>query len=408
MAIRIQEHQTQQQAQKQTLKYQQRMLIGFLAMDRAALKQAMLEEAQRNPCLEINYGGTDEVLAARVEAHSNFRDDLRLQLCAVKDRAVRSAGEFLVECLDSRGYLTDSLQDLHRVSRIPKSVLQQALREVQALEPAGVGAGSVAECYLLQLQRQKHPDSDAILLVQKGFPVLLQDGVQSAQRELGWTPERMSHALNTLQQLSMRPIAQTDDDAPPIRIDARLKPRPEGGYQVELLKEDLPTLQISSSYLEKGSRFANEGLFYARRFLSMLEQRDRTLQQILQYAVDRQTTFLDGGTLERLTRREVAEALNIHPSTVTRVTQDRYLLHKNRPLPTASLFQSGGVSFASSDKLKDVIQELVHTEDPNEPCSDQQIADMLHHDYLVDISRRTVAKYRQQLGIAPARERKKL
>jgi|GEM_PF-2399906 len=404
-----------EQKQLLSLSYVRRQMINMISMNTAELGEYVRAESSRNLCLEIDYhpSSVTDVIEATAVAPVDFRQDLRLQLSVVKDMQLYKAACCIIEALDNDGLLRETIPQLARRTSIKEQIIEKALRLVQSLEPPGIAARNFRECFLLQLKRKGLTSSDAWILVHDAFELLREKDVKTVCSILGWEKERFHKALSELKKLTISPAGiYTDVQKQHIIPDAEIIRDENGQYVVRLFEQAMPKVHISEAYLSKfegrGNRFANEGIFYARRFLYCLERRNRTLLSIFQYAVDNQVKYLEGGPLKRLLMRDVARALKLHPSTVTRAISNKYVLFAGRVFPASTFFTNDGVSGVSSDQIKKVIDELIKSEEPYAPYSDQLIANILCYDYMVNISRRTVAKYRKALGIPSSKERKNL
>lgn len=403
----------QEQSQCLSLSYVRRQMINMISMNAAELGEYVRTESARNLCIEIDYTGLSatDVIEATAMAPVDFRQDLRLQLATVRDKQLHKAACYIIQMLDNDGFLRESVSQLAKWASLDKIVMEKALRLIQSLEPPGIAARNLQECFLLQLKRKKLLNTDVWTLVHDAFDLLSKKDTRAVCELLGWSKERLLDALSELKKLSVHPAeTYSDTDRHLIIPDAEIIKNEDGRYVVRLCEQAVPKARISESYLMSvgagGSRFSNEGIYYAKRFLYCLERRNRTLLSIFQYAVDKQTGYLDGGPIKRLLMRDVAMELKLHPSTITRAISNKYVLFRNRILPISALFDSDGVDGISSGQIKEAINELIKSEEGHDPYSDQVIADMLRYDYMVNISRRAVAKYRNEMGIPSSKERK--
>jgi len=403
-----------EQRQSLSLSYIRRQMINMISMNAAELEEYVRAESNRNLCIDIDYSSLSatDVIEATATAPVDFRQELKLQLVTVKDKQLYKAACYIIQMLDNDGFLRESISQLAKWASVDKQIIERALKLVQSLEPAGIAARNLRECFLLQLKRKGLTNSDEWLLVHDAFDLLRKRDMKTICALLGWSKERLQETLLKLKKLAVHPIANMDANKHFIIPDAEIIKDENGRYVVRLFEEALPKVRISEAYLSGidggGSKFANEGIYYAKRFLYCLEQRNRILLSIFQFAVDHQVEYLEGGPVKRLLMRDVARALKLHPSTITRAVSNKYVLFSRKVLPISMFFKSDGVCGISSDQIKEVITELIESEEGHEPYSDQVIANILRYDYMVNISRRTVAKYRKEIGIPPAKERKVL
>jgi len=403
-----------EQKQCLSLSYLRRQMINVISMNAAELGEYVRIESGRNPCIEIDYSSSSatDVIEATATAPIDFRQELKLQLATVKDEQLYKAACYIIQMLDNDGFLREPISQLSRWASADKRIMERALRLVQSLEPPGIAARNLRECFLLQLKRKQLTNSDAWTLVHDAFDILCKKDTRAVCTLLGWSKERLQDALSELKKLAVHPVTHMDNERHLIIPDAELTKDKDGRHVVRLCEQALPKARISEAYLSsvdgRGNRFANVGIYYAKRFLYCLERRNKTLLSIFQYAVDNQAEYLEGGMIKRLLMRDVARALKLHPSTVTRAVSGKYMLFSGRVFPASAFFKSDGVSGISSDQIKEAINELIKSEERHDPYSDQAIANMLRYDYLVNISRRAVSKYRKEMGIPSSKERKAL
>lgn len=394
------------------LSHWHKQIIRLLSYDLRDLSAHIMQEAERNPCLEIDYGGTGgEFVEALCVAREDFRDELRLELVLISDEPLKKAAALLVDRLDDDGYLREELSELAHETGVPEAILARALAFLQTLEPAGIGARSIKECFLLQLARHSMQKSDAWALLTEAYVPLSRGDDPGILRLPGWTAERLSNARLQLSKLHPHPV-DGGTTAQTVVPDARIVPCPRGGFTVELFEHALPRISVSQSYLKSvatdatGKRFAHEGLFYAQRFLYCLERRNETLKNALQLAVDAQTGYLSGGHLNCLLMKDVAHCLGLHPSVITRALSNKYVLMNNRVFAAKSLFTRPCAPGVCADRVQELLVNCIAAEDKRAPYSDQKLAELLYARHGIALSRRTVAKYRDELHIAASSGRK--
>lgn len=395
-----------------------RQLSKLLSLNSADLCNYIKSQADRNPCLEIEVTEstyaiedfTDFTQLIADKKSEDFRQDLELQLFIAKG-GVTPLEKYLIASLDNHGYCRENLQELTMVFDVKPDAVKHALRQLQSLEPAGIGARNLRECFLLQLLRKGLRGSDAWRLLFEAFKPLSYGNDREVLALLDWTEKRLATARDVLSKLNPYPIVTADDTAIPIIPDAEIVRNEDGTFTVKLLEHALPKLTVSPAYLESLSvpfskkRFSQDGIFYAKRFLYCLEQRNQTLLKVLQFAVDRQQCFLLGGNRQICRLRDAADFLKLHPSTITHAVQGKYLVWGRRILPAKDLFARTAVGYCSADELKDRLATMIKYENKEQPHSDQKLADMLSEQLNVAVSRRTVTKYRLQLGLAAAKGR---
>jgi RNA polymerase sigma-54 factor len=301
--------------------------------------------------------------------------------------------------------------------------LDQALAVVQALDPAGIGARDLRECLLLQLRDTGDADSLTFRLVDEAFPDLIAHRWNDLARRFGVPAREAQAAADQLARLDPKPGLKHAD-----RSDAYVTPdlivdKIEDRYHVFLNDTGVPRLRLSRAYQEvarnRGKMTAENRDFIASRMnsatwmIQAIEQRRQTMLKVMNFIVDRQREFFEKGVehLKPLTLREVAEVISMHESTVSRVTNEKYVQTPRGVLPLKFFFSSAlstaSGEDASARSIRAKLEKLVADENQRKPLTDQQIVH-LFEEQGIQIARRTVAKYRDQLGILPARMRKRV
>jgi RNA polymerase sigma-54 factor len=294
---------------------------------------------------------------------------------------------------------------------------------IQKLDPPGVGARDLRECLLLQLEDQQKTDTLAYRLVKEAWDDLKGHRWSELGKRFGLEAAEVQRVADDLAKLDPKPglqqAASNDSYITPDLIVEKI----DGRYHVFLNDTGLPRLRISPVYQAiardkrkfdgENKEFINQRLNSAHWMIQAIEQRRQTMLKVMNFIVDRQREFFEKGVefLKPLTLREVADVINMHESTVSRVTNEKYVQTPRGLLPLKFFFSSGLTTTtgedASARAIKAQIQKLVGDENATNPLTDQQIVELFDHKG-VKIARRTVAKYRDQLGILPARMRKRL
>jgi RNA polymerase sigma-54 factor len=300
---------------------------------------------------------------------------------------------------------------------------ERMLEVIQQMDPPGVGARDVRESILIQLRRMEREESLAYQLVHDHFDDLLNHRWTEIARGLGISPRKVQDAADEIARLDPKPgLRHTPDDDPYILPDLIVE-KVDGEYHVFLNDTSLPRLRISRAYREvarnrnqyKGENrdFIASKLNAANWMIQAIEQRRQTMLRVMSFIVDRQREFFERGVqfLRPLTLREVADHIEMHESTVSRVTNEKFVQTPRGVFPLKFFFSSGLTTTSGEDisarGVRDKIRLLVQQEDPKKPLTDQKIVEILE-DEGIQIARRTVAKYRDQLGILPARMRKRV
>ncbi|MBL0180634.1 MAG: RNA polymerase factor sigma-54 [Gemmatimonadetes bacterium] len=298
-----------------------------------------------------------------------------------------------------------------------------ALKVVQALDPAGIAARSLQECLLLQLKDVGDSTSLSYRIVEQAFPDLIAHRWNDLARRFGVEPREAQTAADELGRLDPKPGLKYADRAEAYVTPDLIVDRIEGRYQVFLNDTGVPRLRLSRAYQDiarqKGGMTQENKDFIASRMNSAtwmvqaIEQRRQTMLKVMNFIVDRQREFFEKGVeyLKPLTLREVAEVISMHESTVSRVTNEKYVQTPRGVLPLKFFFSSAlstaSGEDASARSIRAKLEKMVAEEKPAKPLTDQQIVH-LFEEQGIQIARRTVAKYRDQLGILPARMRKRV
>ena len=297
------------------------------------------------------------------------------------------------------------------------------LHVIQDLDPPGVGARDLRECLLLQLSAAGQRESLAYRLVDESFDELIAHRWSELSKRLGISAQDVQAAADEIAKLDHKPGLRFSAGGDNYIIPDLVVERIDGEYHIFLNDGNLPRLKLSRSYQDiardkkqfdaESKDFIASKLNSAHWMIQAIEQRRQTMLKVMHYIVDRQRDFFERGVqgLRPLTLREVAEAVGMHESTVSRVTNEKFVQTPRGVLPLKFFFSSG-LSTSDGDDvsargIKDQIEKLVSGEDPKSPLTDQAIVEILQQTG-VQIARRTVAKYRDQLGVLPARMRKRV
>jgi RNA polymerase sigma-54 factor len=326
----------------------------------------------------------------------------------------------------------EALEDVASPSSPPSPpfyTMQEAdemLAVIQRLDPSGTGARDLRECLLIQLVELADTDSLTYRLVFEAFPDLIAHRWNDLAKRFGVEPAAVQSAADQLSRLDPKPglkhSEQSDGYIIPDLIVEKIGGA-GGRYQVFLNDTGMPRLRLSRSYQEiardkkkmtpENREFIASKMNSANWMIQAIEQRRQTMLKVMNFIVDRQRDFFEKGIeyLKPLTLREVAEVINMHESTVSRVTNEKYVQTPRGVLPLKFFFSSAlstaSGEDASARSIRAKLEKMVSEENSAKPLTDQQIVH-LFQEQGIQIARRTVAKYRDQLGILPARMRKRV
>ena len=373
----------------------------------------------------------------------DLSDHLRDQIALLDldPRQMLLADEFIGN-INEDGYLACPVEDIRQsindvvlkaaeaTDRDPSEVpvyteeeVSRMLETVQALDPAGVGARDLRECLMLQLKDAGLEQSVPYRLVRDCFDELINHRWSEISKRFGISPSDVQKAADEIAKLDPKPGLVYSDASDNYIIPDLVVEKIDGRYHVFLNDANLPRLKLSRAYQEiardkkkfegENKEFISNKLNSANWMIQAIEQRRQTMLKVMNYIVERQRDFFEKGVqyLKPLTLREVAEVISMHESTVSRVTNEKFVQTPRGVLPLKFFFSSGlsttGGEDVSARGIKDQIQKLVENEDPKHPLTDQSIVNILKESG-VQIARRTVAKYRDQLGVLSARMRKRV
>ncbi|OHC12368.1 MAG: RNA polymerase factor sigma-54 [Pseudomonadales bacterium GWC1_66_9] len=334
----------------------------------------------------------------------------------------------LIDSISSDGYLEASLEEilasLDPELGIELDELEMVLRRIQQFEPAGVAARDLSESLLLQL-RQLPTDTpwleEAQRLTKDYLDLLGNRDFTQLMRRMKLKEEELRPVIELIQSLNPRPGSQIEASEPEYVVPDVIVRKHNDRWLVELNQEAVPRLRINPHYAgfirradaSADNTFMRNQLQEARWFIKSLQSRNETLMKVSTQIVEHQRGFLDYGeeAMKPLVLHDIAEAVGMHESTISRVTTQKYM-HTPRGIYELKYFFSSHVSTAeggecSSTAIRAIIKKLVAAENPKKPLSDSKIAGLLEEQG-IQVARRTVAKYRESLSIAPSSERKRL
>jgi len=367
-------------------------------------------------------GDYQDIQAAGVSLREHLDQQVALSPLSDRDRALV---RFLIEALDDDGYLHQPLEDLLELlpqdAEVDLDELAIALRHVQSLEPAGIGARSPQECLALQLQAL--PECPirplALEIVTSHLELLAERNFARIRKLTGCDDEGLREAQALICSLDPHPGSRYSTAETRYVLPDVVVRKLRGQWTVSLNQEAMPRLRINRLYasLLQQNRAQGGGLGgqlqEARWLIKNVQQRFDTILRVSQAIVDQQRQFFDHGdvAMRPLTLREIADQLELHESTVSRVTTQKYMATPRGVFELKYFFGShvatdtGGA--ASSTAIRALIRQLVDAEDSKKPLSDAKIAEVLGQQGIV-VARRTIAKYRESLNIPPVSLRKSI
>jgi RNA polymerase sigma-54 factor len=355
---------------------------------------------------------------------SSLSDHLLWQLSMQTDEpALREIGEAIIGNLDDDGYLVATVDEIASMGPWPQDDVERALRLVQGFDPIGVAARDLQECLTLQLRYLGMTGSPAERIVTEHMRLLQNHQVPELARKLGLSIEDLKQHIELIRHLDPKPGSRYNPSQSQYVIPDVYVVKVEDQYVAVLNEEGLPQLRISPVYrrlLDKGSQNSDETRAYVKdKFRSALwliksvEQRQKTIHKVATSIINFQRDFLDHGIeyLRPLVLRDVANDIGMHESTVSRVVTNKYMHTPQGVFEMKYFFHSGIASSygeaVSSVTIKQRIRKIIEQEDPRKPLSDSKIVSILQREGL-ELARRTIAKYREELKIPTSNQRKVL
>lgn len=353
----------------------------------------------------------------------SLKDHLMVQLgMTVKSNKEKRIGEFIIESLDNKGYLGCSIQDIGLLINEDVIEVERVLRLIQTFDPVGIGARSLSECLMIQLKEKGIQDKNAYIIAERYLEEIATNKIQKIAKDLHITVNRVQSICDIIKMLEPKPSRGFIVDSDNIRYivpDVTIE-KINNEYIIIVNDSYLPTLTISNYYKnmigglddKEASKFLSDKLNSSMWLIKSIEQRRMTLYKVVDSILKYQRKFFDEGktSLKPLVLKDVADDIGVHESTVSRATNGKYVqtprgLFELKYFFASSLSESDG-SGVSSTSVKSTIQKLIDEENSQKPLSDQKIAEKLN-DKGINISRRTVAKYRDEMRIPSSSMRRR-
>lgn len=374
---------------------------------------------------ERTYSGEDEISPLNfIEKKKSLKEYLQEQLIEINvDKYTVSICNYIVESLDSRGYLEISIKELAEELNIAEDLIESALKIVQSLEPYGIGARNIKECLLIQSLKLNILDNIIEKIILNHLENIAENKYEIVGKDLSISPREAQRYGDLIKKLEPKPSRgfYTGEDVKYIIPDAQIK-NIDGEFFILMNESVLPRLMINKTYRDvlqnnqdsETNTYVKDKINQALFLIKSIEQRKNTLHRVLECVVDKQKDFFISGKqhIKSLTLKEVAEIIEVHESTVSRAIKDKYVLTSYGTVKIKDLFASGLSSNNNDEdmatvKIKNEIKVIIEEENKSKPLSDQIISSMLA-DKNMNISRRTVAKYREELGLKSSSMRKRL
>ncbi len=367
----------------------------------------------------------EEEYNTQIAQEENLKDHMNWQLhVSAANQLQRTIGEYLIENIDEDGYVLIDLKEAADFLDCPLESVEETLALIQTFDPSGIGARSLSECLEIQCRHMDIDDDDILAVIRHHMDQLERRRFKEIARALGVTEQHVQEISDFISTLVPRPgrkYTPTSNEyiSPDVFVE-----RVGGEWQIRVNDDGAPPLRISKKYLDmlhnKDGITGEEYDFIKKKFQSAIwlirniEQRNRTLYRVTKAIMDKQERFLEEGitVLKPLKLKDIADELGIHEATVCRVVNKKYVQTIRGLFELKYFFstglESGGNDDMSSKSVMEIIRNLIDEEDEKKPLSDQKIMEILHKDYDLNIARRTVAKYREKMGILPTSKRKRV
>ena len=335
----------------------------------------------------------------------------------------RKIGRYLVEAIDENGFLTVGVEEVAKLFKVKCCAVERILDVIQTFEPVGVGARNLEECLIIQLRSKELLEDSIEYIILHHLKDLGENRIQQIAKETGLTVSQVQLVADVIRTLDPKPgRAFSSGEQVRYVIPDIIVEKEADGYVVTNNDSTIPHLMVSPYYMnlakikkddEEVQKYLNDKYNSALWLIRSIEQRKQTIYNVACAVVDQQIEFLDKGEkyLKPMTLKQIAEMVGVHESTVSRSINGKYI-QTPRGVYEIKYFFSSGVGGGSageglsSNSIKKFIKEIIGQEDPKKPCSDQDIVEILSRKG-IEISRRTVAKYREAMGILSSSKRRR-
>lgn len=346
---------------------------------------------------------------------------LQLTFSDLKDRD-KKIGRYLVEGIDDNGYLTVDTDQTAAAFGVKACTVERILKVIQGFEPVGVGARSLEECLLIQLEAKGFKDESLDYVIKNHLNDLAENKIQYIAKSIGLTVLQVQAMADLIRTLDPKPgMAYSSGEQIRYVVPDVIIEKEDDGYEIVTNDSTIPSLKVSSYYMnlvknnkddEDLQKYLNDKYNSALWLIKSIEQRKRTIFKVSEAVMKLQTEFLEKGEkyLKPMTLKQIADAVGVHESTVSRSINGKFI-QTPRGVYEIKYFFSSGVGSGSgeglsSNSIKTFIKEIIDGEDPKKPCSDQDMVEILSEKG-IEISRRTVAKYRESMNILSSSKRRR-
>ncbi|NSL53166.1 RNA polymerase factor sigma-54 [Calidifontibacillus erzurumensis] len=430
----------QLQTTKLVMTTELRQAISLLQFSSAELMQFLQEQATENPLL--NVVEPLQIYASKKRKKKNSttftgepfqKVDRYSNATSIHDHLLKQIGlmdvngkekqilDYLILSINDAGYFVGNIEEISARFSVTIEKVEELLGKIQECDPPGVGARNLQECLLLQLKNQQERNLLAEQIVEQHLEKLADRKWKEISQIIQEPIEKIQEVFDYIQTLNPRPGSAFTKEAPNYIIpDMIITRQNDGTFALSFNEDVIPTIKIDSAYESFMNKLSNEANKYLKEKLEHVhfikkayEQRLLTMQKVMEAILEKQAEFFhfEHGKLKPLTMKEVAEKIGVHESTVSRTVNGKYVQTPKGVFELKYFFtstiQTENLEDVSSKAVKETIKAIIDKENKKKPLSDQQIAVILKEKHGYNISRRTVAKYREQLGILSSSKRKR-
>jgi len=333
----------------------------------------------------------------------------------------KEAIDYLIGSLDDRGFLTISLSDAALMLNLSLKDVQEAAELLKSLDPPGIGAKDLQDCLLTQLRLAERDDTLAADIIRDHYDLLLRHRIPDIARKTSASIDEVQFAIEEIAALDPAPASKFGDDANRIVVPDVTVEKNDEEWTITLNNDYIPRLRISPAYKEmiatgkiagKDKEYIREKIRAGRFLMNSIEQRQQTIERITEEILKYQKDFFEHGVskLRPLTMNQIAQEVGVHETTVSRAIANKFIETPHGVFEFKYFFTPGyqgkNGQAVSNKSIKDRIANIVANENPGKPLSDQEVVKILAEED-VKIARRTVAKYREELGILPTNLRRR-
>lgn len=433
--------------QSQTLSANQVQSLNILAYTNQELDEFLTNEYLENPILDcvsnkeeemltnveqlyekgISYKDhymewEDEEIQRKNDIAAKPADELKSLLLMQMDKKKYTSGEwkliqYLIECLDEDGFFPYEPEEIADASGFSRESVEACLRELKDLEPAGVFSRDIGECLLKQIEAEGLDDGNLSAIIRDYMPEIMKGHIGEVSRKLKLTTAEVKKYIHVIGGLNPRPLMNVQRESPEYIIPDVIITRQHNQWEIRLNDGWMGEYRYNEYYIRmmreakdpELAAYFKEKLERARFIVNCVEQRRSTIIRIVEAVLELQKDYFENrGQLQPMSMSDVAKKVDMHVSTVSRAVKGKYLQYRNvvlmKELFTGAVGTKEGAGEMSADGVKSRIAQLIGKEKSEETLSDSRIAEILKAEG-TDISRRTVAKYRAELGILDSRQR---